>query len=152
MRQRDGQRHQLGRLAAGVAEHHALVARAARVHAHRDVGALLVDVGDYRARLCVEAIGGVRIADIPDHIARHLLQIHIRIGGDLAHNVHKARAGRCLAGHAAVWILLQHCVQNRIRDLIADLIGMPLGDGFGCKQFSCHLNFSLSPKSGAEKV
>ena len=42
MGQADGQRHQLGRLVAGVAEHHALVARTGHVvvGAQRNVGAL----------------------------------------------------------------------------------------------------------------
>ena len=46
-----------------VAEHHALVAGAARVHAHGDVAGLLVDAGDHGAGVGVEAVKGVVIAD-----------------------------------------------------------------------------------------
>ena len=43
VRHHDGQRHQLGGLVAGVAEHQALVAGAAGVHAHGDIGRLRLD-------------------------------------------------------------------------------------------------------------
>ena len=75
VRERDRHRHQLRRLARRVAEHHSLVARAdhvervvvARVGARLvrlvdalgDVRRLLVDRGDHRARLAVEAVRGV---------------------------------------------------------------------------------------------
>jgi hypothetical protein len=71
-RQRDRQRHQLGGLVAGVAEHEALVARALAldrvldvlagtrlvgvVHALRDVGRLAADRDAHAARLAVEAL------------------------------------------------------------------------------------------------
>jgi hypothetical protein len=40
VRHHDGQRHQFVGFVAGVAEHHALIARAAGIHAHGDVGRL----------------------------------------------------------------------------------------------------------------
>ena len=72
VRQHDRQRHQLLGLAAGVAEHQALVAGAARVDAHRDVGRLLVDRRDHRAGLVVEAVLGARVADVLDRLAHDL--------------------------------------------------------------------------------
>ena len=45
MGQDDGHRHQLGRLVRGVAEHEALIAGSAGVHAHGDVGGLVMDRG-----------------------------------------------------------------------------------------------------------
>ena len=44
--QRDRSRHQIFVLVGGIAEHHALVARSAGVHAHGDVAGLLIDTGD----------------------------------------------------------------------------------------------------------
>ena len=58
-----GRGHQLGVLVAGVAEHHALVAGAAGVHAHGDVAGLLVDAGDHGAGVGVEAVERVVVAD-----------------------------------------------------------------------------------------
>src|SRR6476646_8510511 len=48
-RQHDRERHELVGLVAGVAEHQALVAGAARVHAHRDVRRLAVDGREHGA-------------------------------------------------------------------------------------------------------
>ena len=80
--QRDRQRHQLFCLAAGIAEHHALVAGAVlqlgvrvllalqrAVHAERDVAGLLVDVGDDAAGVAVKAVLGPVIADGADDFA-----------------------------------------------------------------------------------
>jgi hypothetical protein len=55
VRQHDGQRHQLVGFVAGVAEHQALIARAAGVYAHGDVGRLALDGIDARRRSCIEA-------------------------------------------------------------------------------------------------
>ena len=152
---RDGQRHQLRRLVAGVAEHHALVAGAviqlalalglglvALVHAQRDIAGLLVDVGDDGAGIAVEAVLGAVVADVQHHLTGDLGNVHIAAGGDLTHNVDEAGGGAGLAGHAAIGVLLKNRVQHRVGDLVADLIGMPLGNGFRSKQMSCHDDFS----------
>ena len=60
----DGRRHELRRLVAGVAEHHALVAGAARVDALADVGRLLVDRDQHAAGVAVEAHLAVGVADV----------------------------------------------------------------------------------------
>ena len=151
VRQRNGQRHQLRRLAAGVAEHHALVARAARGHAHGDIGALLVDIGKHGACVRVKAVFGAGITDVPHNVAHNLLEIHIAFRGDLTHDMHKARTGSHLTGHTAVRVFFQQRVQNGVGDLVADLIGMPLGDGFGGKKFSCHFCFPFLFPAKARK-
>ena len=146
LRNGDRQGHQLRGLIAGVAEHHTLVAGAvvqggiagalglqALIHAQSDVAALLVDIGDDGTGVAVEAVLSPVVADVQHHLAGNLGNVHIAVGGDLTHNVDQARRGAGLAGHAAMGILLQNRVQNGIGDLIADLIGMSLGNGFGCK-------------------
>ena len=134
--QADGQGHQFGGLVAGKPEHHALVAGAAHliVGTQRNVGALLVNVGDHGAGVGVKAILGAGIADVPDHIAGHAGNVHIALGGDLTHDVHQTGGAGSLAGHAGVGVLGQNGIQHGIADLVADLIGMPLGDGLGRKQ------------------
>ena len=138
--QADGQGHQLGGLVAGVAEHHALVARAADlvVGAEGDVGALPVDVGDDGAGVGVKAVLGAGVADVGHHLADQFLKIDVAAGGDLAHDVDQTGGHAGLAGHAGVGVLGQDLIQDGVRDLVADLVGMPLGDGFGCKKMSCH--------------
>jgi len=61
--QRDGSRHQLGGLVAGIAEHHALIAGAALVNALSDIARLLVDGGNDRTGVGVKAVQGVVVAD-----------------------------------------------------------------------------------------
>ena len=160
----DSQRHQLRRLVAGVAEHHALVTGAvvqlalagglrlvALVHAQRDIAGLLVDVGDDGAGIAVKAAVGGVVADVQHHLPGDLGDIHIATGGDLAHDMDQAGGGAGLAGHAAVGILLEDRIQNRVGDLVADLIGMSLGNGFRSKQMSCHGFFLLSALRNATK-
>jgi hypothetical protein len=84
VRESDRQRHQLGRLARGVAEHHPLVARAGRsgsvrgaIDALGDVGRLPVDGVDDRAGVRAEAQVGVDVADLADRLARDALDVDV---------------------------------------------------------------------------
>ena len=148
--QRNGQRHQLRGLVAGVAEHHTLLVVAGLlglqrlIHAQRDVAGLLVDVGDDGAGVAVKTIGGVVVADVTDYVTGDLGNVHIAGGGDLTHDVDQAGGSGGLAGHTAVGVFLENGVQNGVADLVADLIGMSLGNGFGSKQMLCHKNDLLS--------
>ena len=144
MGQGNGQGHLFGRLVAGVAEHHALIARAADlvVGAQGDVAGLLVDVDKDAAGVAVKAVLRPIIADLADDLAGNLLDIDIAVRADLTHDVHEARRGRRLAGDAPVGILLEDGVQHRIGNLVADFIRMPLGDRLGSKEIVTH---SFSP-------
>ena len=127
----DGHGHQLGGLVAGITEHHALIACTAHliVGAQCNIGALAVNVGDDGAGVGVKAELCAGVADICHHLADHDVD----------------EAGGCagLAGHAGVGVVGQDLVQNCIRDLVADLVGMSLGDGLRSKQVSSHF---LPPK------
>src|SRR5579875_575010 len=96
----DWHRHELGRLVAGEAEHHPLVACSylidgvagslrslleGPVHAAGDVGRLLVDGQQDRARVGVKAARAfARIADLLHLLPHQLHDVHVRLGGDLA--------------------------------------------------------------------
>ena len=58
----------------------------------------------------------------------------MRVGGDLAGQYHEAGVGQRLGGHAAARVLLENCVQNRVRDLVGYFVGVAFGDGFGSKE------------------
>ena len=88
--ERDRQRHQLGRLAAGEAEHHPLVARAElerrrgvvadlerRVDALRDVRRLFLDRDQRAAGQVVEAVVGPRVPDVADGVADDRLEVDV---------------------------------------------------------------------------
>ena len=151
VREGDRQRHPLRRLVAGVAEHHALIARAVvervravflalqrLIHAQRDVAALLVDVRHDGAGLAVEAVLCAVIADLAHDLPHGFRDVHIAVGRDLAHDVHDAGRHRALAGDAAVRVFFQDRVQHRVGDLVANFVRMSLRDRFRSKQMMCH--------------
>ena len=105
MGQRDRQRHQLGRLAAGEAEHHPLVAGAQlerrrgvvadlerRVDALGDVGRLLLDRDERAAGQVVEAVVGAGVADVADGVADDRLEVDVGVGRDLAEDHARGRS------------------------------------------------------------
>ena len=88
------------------------------------------------AGIAVEAhIGGV-VADIQHHLPGNGGNVHLRGGGDFAHDHHHAGGGAGFAGHAGHGILSQDRVQHRVGYLVAQLVGMAFGDGFGSKEFA----------------
>ena len=156
----DGQRHELGSVVAGVAEHHALVAGAVfevvtgltllelerLVDAHGDVAGLLVNGGEYGAGVVVETVGGVVVAYLAHDFACDLRDVNVAAGGNLAHDVDHARGGGALAGDVAQGVLFEYGVQNGVGDLVADFVGMSFGDGLGSEEVVCHLRISLYEK------
>ena len=147
MGERDRQRHQLWRLAAGEAEHHALVARAQLerrggvvadlercVDTLGDVGRLFLDRHERPAGQVVEAVVGFRVADVADGLPDDGLEVDVCRRRDLAEDHHQTCRRRGLAGNAGFRILLDDRVKDRVRDLIAHLVRMALGDRLGREQ------------------
>ena len=136
VRRHDRQRHQLGRLVAGVAEHHPLVAGALlvagvdalAVDALGDVGRLLLERHHDAAGLPVEAHRGVAVADLLDDAADDLRDVDLRRGGHLARHHHEPGLGQRLAGDPRSLVTLDERVEDPVRDLIAQLVGMAFGD------------------------
>ncbi len=137
-------RHQLRGLAAGVAEHDALVARAlvlvARgVHPLRDMRGLGVQLHLDLGRLPVEAV--LFVADVADGEARQMRDQVLgdrRRPADLAADDDEIRGRHGLGGDADVLgvpALLRADAEERVddlvRDAVADLIGMAFADGLG---------------------
>jgi len=110
VRHHDGQRHQFLGLIAGVTEHQALVARAAGIHAHGDIGRLALDRVQDPAGLGIEAHPCVGEADIRDHLARQPGHIHISFRGDFPSYHADARRHQNFASHAARRIVGHHRV------------------------------------------
>ena len=127
MRQRDRRRHQLRRLVRRIPEHHSLVACATRIHTHGDIARLLVDRRDHRAGIRVESIQSIVIPDRRDRSAYQALEVHIGLRRNLAGDHYQSGAGQRLARHTAVGILRQAGIENRIGNLVGNLIRMPFG-------------------------
>ena len=148
VRQVDGQRHEHVGLVAGEAEHHPLVTSALAVqlvilaggprphllgvvHAPGDVAGLGVQGDHDAAGVAVEAEVLAVVADLADRLANGLRDVHVLRRGHLSGDHHEPGGDHRLAGHPALWILLEHGVQDGVRDLVGHLVGMPLGDRLG---------------------
>ncbi len=127
VRQRNWHGHQFRRFVARIAQHHALVAGAAGVYAHGNVARLLVDAGDYRAGVGVESVEGVVVADGGDHAADQRLEIDIGLGGDFAGDDDQTGGGESFAGDTAAGIVSQTGVEDGVRNLVGDFIGVAFG-------------------------
>ena len=150
--QHDGHRHELRSVPTGIAKHHALVARAKvrlvvraiTVDTLGDIQRLLLDGREHRARGKIESQVRMVVPDVLDHAAHDLRQGCPRGGRDLAGDDHKSGLRKGLTRHPASRILLDQAVQNRVRDLIADLVRVPFGHGLRGKQKVAHVGCSLS--------
>ena len=159
VRQRDRIRHKLLRLPAREPEHQALVPGAhiqrlvssvvmlpglqRQIHAHSDVRGLLVQRRENCAGITVEAVLRAGVADLPDRFPGDGLIIHLRGGSDLAHQDDQSGGGAGLTGDTAHGVLRKQSVQDRIRDLVADLVRMSFRDRLRRKQSSFHSSFVL---------
>jgi hypothetical protein len=124
-------RHQLRGFAAGVAEHHALVARAFLVDAHGDVAGLLVEGHQHAAGVGVEPHVAGGVADLADDLADDLGDVRVGRGGHFAGDDDQAGAAERLAGHAAAGVIRQEGIEHGVRDLVGNLVGVAHRDGFG---------------------
>ena len=109
MGQLDGERHIGVHLVAGIAEHHPLVARALVLlflahHALVDVAALPVDGGKHPARVGLEHILALGVANAADDIAHGVLYLDIAVARHFTAHHHKTSGDQCLARHMAVGV------------------------------------------------
>jgi len=156
VRKRDRQRHQRIGLAAGVAEHHTLIARAgffrrAAVNPARDVRRLGVDADTDAHVFGVKADDGHGVADLGDDLACDGFIVRHIGRGDLAHQVDLIGAGRHLAGDVCVGIVGKDVIEHRVGDLVADFIGMSARDGLR-GEIGFHRFRFLSARSHGERA
>ena len=125
VRDDDWQRHQRRRFVRRIAEHHALIPRPALVHAECDVGGLAIDGRQDRASLGIESEVRVGIADRRDGSAHDVGDMDVCRSGDFAGDDRHAGRDQRFAGYSRRRIFQQNRIQNRVGDLIRDLIGVP---------------------------
>ena len=129
--ERDG--HIVGRLIAGVAEHHSLVAGTLRLlvlaaDAPIDILALLVNGSQNTTRLRVKLILSLIVANTVDGLAGHGLQIDILRGAHLAHDHHLSRCVESLDGAMCLVVIGQKLVEQSVANLVRYFIGMSFRD------------------------
>jgi len=110
----DGQGHELRSLIAGVAEHQPLIAGAAGIDAHGDIGRLRLDQVVHAAGVAVEPVAGIVIADIFNGAARQPGNVQMRRCGDLARHDAGTRGYEGLACHAAGRVLCHYSIEHGV--------------------------------------
>ena len=128
--QRNRIRHIFLCLIIRITEHHALVSgsdcinirvrhgiffRFQRlINAQRDICRLFIQRCYHRAGFRVKSIFTACISDLRNRVAHDLLNIHIRLGGNFAHNHDHTCCRTGLTSHAAHWVLCNEGVQDRV--------------------------------------
>ena len=147
-----GQGEEFWGLVGGVSEHDTLVAGAKLleslviVQPLGNIGGLLLDGDEDVAGLVVKAFGGVVVADVLDGIADDLLVVEAGLGGNLAEDHHHAGLGGRLAGDLGEGVIPQAGIEDGIRDLISDLVGVTLSYRLGLWR---RLAYLVEPSSRA---
>ncbi len=123
VRKQNGQGHQLRSFIRSVTDHHSLVSCSdiffrRLVHTPSYVRALFVYRCQNTDRLVIEAVFGLRIADILQNVPCNFLHVDIRFCGYLSGNEYEAHAGHGFARDPRRRIALKNLVQNRIGNLI----------------------------------
>lgn len=136
MCQHDRQRHELRCFITGVAEHHALVTSSARtvIGSRRNIAGLLLDGGDDCAGICVKAAFLAIVADSTQCTAGDSVNVQMGRCGDFPGNKHHPGRDAGFTGYPASRVLIQHFIQNGVRNAVTYLVRMSLGHGLRCKQ------------------
>lgn len=131
------------RFVAGISEHKALVSGPLGMtfrflHTDRNGLTLLMYRNENGTILIIEPVVGIGIADFLQGLADDGGNIGIAVGGNLSRHQYKTGGGQYFTGHPGVRILTQDVIENGIRYLITDLVGMTFGDGFRRKDQAFH--------------
>ena len=131
-------RHQYVGFVAGVAEHQALVAgalvfRLLAVNALGDVHGLLADDVDNAAGVTVVAHGRGGVADVLDHAAHQVFQIHPGAGGDFPTDDSDPGLYHGFARNPGMGVVDQNGVEDGIGNLVSQFIRVAFRDRFGGK-------------------
>jgi len=101
------------------------------IHAGCYVRRLLLEINLDQRMVRVETDLFRVVADVADRVANRALDVELRMSGHLSdHHAESLGDGR-LAGDAGVRVLRQHPIEDGIGDLIANFVGVTLGDRFG---------------------
>ena len=151
---------QLGGLIGSIAEHDTLITgtevlqAVVEMEALGNIGRLLLNGDEKVEGLVIEALGGVIIADILDGVADNLLVVNLGLGGDFPEDHDHAGLGGRLASDLGEGVIGQAGIENGIRDLVGNLVGVSFTDRLGLSGLSVSeklLSGSRSPTYGEEE-
>ena len=146
MSRRDGRRHPLRRLVAGIPEHHPLVAGSPRIDPHGNLGRLAIDGREHGAGVAIDTVLGPVIPDVQNRLPDELWHVYVGVRRHLAGDQRHAGCDERLAGNPRLGVIGKDTVEHRVGDLVCDLVGMPLGNGFGREKAGTQASVELSPK------
>ena len=140
-------RHQRVCFVTGVAEHQTLVTGAffkrivlSFIDALCDVGRLFVISNQDGAAFMVNTVAAVVVTDTLQGVANDLGVVHICGGRNFAGEHDRAGCAQSFSGNSSGRILFQDSVENGVRNLVGDFIGMAFGYGLRSKKvFFCRL-------------
>lgn len=113
-----GNRQQLHSLIGGVSVHHALVTRAALIHAKSDVRALLLHKNlNLRTRIQEVVVSELVETDALEHVVHQLLVVRFVRAGQLTGNDHDSILDENLDGDSGVLVVLEHILWDILKYL-----------------------------------
>ncbi|OPZ92994.1 MAG: hypothetical protein BWY72_02485 [Bacteroidetes bacterium ADurb.Bin416] len=138
MGQVEGQGHIVFRLVGGVSEHHALVTGSlvhgvhfgSTIDASVDVGGLFMDGGEDTARIAFKHIVAFGITNAVDDGSGDFLKVDIGLRLDFSGQDNLSGGDQGFTGNFRGGVESQEFIEDGIRDLVGDLVGMTLGNGF----------------------
>lgn len=151
----EGKGEELRGLISGIAEHDALVTGTELleslivVKTLGDIGGLLLNGNKQVASLVVKALLGVIVADVLDGIPDHLLVVDVSSGRDLAKDHDHASLGSGLAGDLGQRVLSQAGIEDGIRNLVGNLVGVTLTNRLGLVEEKCRLATGMDTLAGS---
>ncbi|MNI39933.1 hypothetical protein D3C73_941290 [compost metagenome] len=146
----DRGRHQAFGFIAGVTVENSLVSGAEiRLADHTlcDIGRLLMQIHEDETPIRIEAQLGIDIADTPDHIARNAGHINRSPRRHLACDMNGVARNQNFGRHARHRILRKMGVENGVRNLVANLVGMTFRHRF-CRRVARDHDRLLYPGPG----
>ena len=104
------------------------------IHTQCNILGLLIQRYDHAAGIAVKSIFRAVITNFTYGLAHDLLNVNIRVGGNLTHDHNQAGGGAGLTCNTAHRVFFHQRIQNCIRNCIAHFIRMSLGNRLGSKQ------------------
>jgi hypothetical protein len=99
-----------------------------------DVCRLVVEGRKDTAGLGLEHILALGVADAPDHLAGDFLHVEVGFGLDFAGQHDLPSGDERLAGNLAAGVKGEEIINERVRNLIGNFVGVSFGDRFGGEQ------------------
>ncbi len=121
--------HQFFGFIASETKHQALVASAAGIYTHGNIGRLALDGAHDGAGIRVVAILRAIVANPANGAANEFVIIDVRSGGNFTSDNGHARGDERLASDTPLGVLLHDLIKDSVRNLVGNFVRMALSNG-----------------------